>query len=57
MSFKNGDKLKLLNGDEISVKSLLGDGGQGEVYLVSYNGKDYALKWYLSKYLKSLKDF
>ena len=55
MSFKNGDKLKLLNGDEISVKSLLGDGGQGEVYLVSYNGKDYALKWYLSKYLKSLK--
>ena len=32
---------------EIKVNYLISDkGGQGDVYHVSYKGKDYALKWY-----------
>lgn len=53
--FKNGDKIKLTNGDEITVKSKIGEGGQGAVYKVLYSGKEYALKWYLPNYLKGLK--
>ena len=55
MDLQNGDKLNLLNGETITVKSKLGEGGQGAVYLVSLSGKDYALKWYLPNYLKGLK--
>ena len=32
--FKSGTKIKLTNGDEITVKSKLGEGGQGAVYKV-----------------------
>ena len=53
--FKPGKKLLLTNGETIIVKSKLGEGGQGSVYKVTYNGAEYALKWYLSSYLKSLK--
>lgn len=35
-----------LDGSNMTVCDCLGEGGQGEVYLVSYNGKDYALKVY-----------
>ena len=55
MAIKNGDKLRLLNGNIVTVKSRIGEGGQGTVYLVSVDGKDYALKWYLPGYLKGLK--
>lgn len=41
-----GDRVKTRLGDEIAIVRLLGDGGQGEVYLVEYLGKQYALKWY-----------
>ena len=53
--FKKNEKIKLLNGDFACVKSKIGEGGQGAVYIVDYKGKEYALKWYLSNYLKSLK--
>lgn len=53
--FKPGKRLQLTNGGMITVKSKIGEGGQGSVYKVSYNGAEYALKWYLSSYLKSLK--
>ena len=53
--FKNGEKIKLTNGDIVTVKQKLGEGGQGSVFKVDYNGKDYALKWYLPNYLKGLK--
>ena len=53
--FKNGTKLKLTNGDTITVKEKLGEGGQGTVYKVAYDGGEYALKWYLPGYLKGLK--
>lgn len=53
--FRNGETIKLTNGDSITVRQKLGEGGQGAVYKVNYNGKDYALKWYLPNYLKDLK--
>lgn len=53
--FKKGTKLKLLNGSEISIVKKIGEGGQGAVYSVDYNGKQYALKWYLDNYLRGLK--
>ena len=36
-----------LNGKRIKVLDLLGEGGQGEVYLVNDGNKDYAFKYYL----------
>ena len=36
------------NGQTAVVKKLLGEGGQGWVYLASVEGKDMALKWYKS---------
>ena len=53
--FKQGDQIKLTNGGSITVKSKIGEGGQGSVYKVDYGGKEYALKWYLPNYLKTLK--
>jgi len=52
---KKGTKLKLTNGDKIVVKSKIGEGGQGAVYNVDYNGKPYALKWYHHSFIKNLK--
>ena len=43
--FKPGTKIKLTNGGTVTVKSKIGEGGQGSVYKVDYDGKDYALKW------------
>ena len=43
----NGTSLLTLTGDAVRVKELISDsGGQGDVYLADWNGKDYALKWY-----------
>ena len=42
----SGTSIKLTDGSSIKVKKELGRGGQGVVYLVDYNGKDMALKWY-----------
>lgn len=41
-----GDTVKMKNGGEAKILSKFGSGGQGTVYKVSYNGKEYALKWY-----------
>ena len=41
-----GTQVRLHNGTTCKIKKELGRGGQGIVYLVDYNGKDYALKWY-----------
>lgn len=47
---KTGTLIKLRNGASCKIKKELGRGGQGIVYLVDYNGKDYALKWYIVEY-------
>ena len=44
--FSIGDTLNLKVGGIIKIKKKLGEGGQGTVYMVDLNGKDYALKWY-----------
>ena len=41
---KVGDTVKMKYGGEAMVLAELGTGGQGTVYKVSYNGKEYALK-------------
>lgn len=43
-----GSVIRLKNGKSCRVKKELGRGGQGIVYLIDYQGKDYALKWYIS---------
>ena len=54
MNFESGRKIKLDSGREIIVQNRLGEGGQGIVYKVDFEGKAYALKWYKPSYLKSL---
>lgn len=44
--FKVGDHVKISTGGEAIILAELGSGGQGVVYKVSFNGKEYALKWY-----------
>lgn len=41
-----GYVVKTIDGRTATVKKLLGGGGQGNVYLVDYEGKPMALKWY-----------
>lgn len=43
---KVGDIVKMKNGADAQVLEEFGTGGQGTVYRVCYNGREYALKWY-----------
>ncbi len=44
---KAGQQIQTLTpGKPITVKRYLAEGGQGEVYIVDYDGQDRALKWY-----------
>ena len=43
---KKGETVKIKNGSVARVLDEFGSGGQGTVYRVSYEGKEYALKWY-----------
>lgn len=45
---KTGDRVSLVGGNSVTIKKELGRGGQGIVYLVNFDGKDMALKWYLN---------
>ena len=44
--FVKGQKIRTLSGGELEVLQKLGNGGQGIVYKVRYNGRELALKWY-----------
>ena len=46
MRFRKNDTIILNENEQITVEDFLGDGGQGEVYLVVYKGGRYALKVY-----------
>ncbi len=54
--FKQNDKIELKVGGSITVKRKLGEGGQGIVYLLEMNGKQYALKWYTHDCTKDFYD-
>jgi len=41
-----GSTIKMKYGGEAKILEELGSGGQGTVYKVFYNNKEYALKWY-----------
>lgn len=45
-TLKIGDSVKMKYGGEAKVIEEFGSGGQGTVYKVLYNNKEYALKWY-----------
>lgn len=46
MQFEKGDRIFTDDGETIKIEGFLGEGGQGEVYLVSLKGKKAALKVY-----------
>ena len=43
---KQGDIIRLRNGNIAVICSKLGEGGQGSVFLTEISGQQYALKWY-----------
>jgi serine/threonine protein kinase len=55
--FESGAKIPLEFSGDATVISRLGSGGQGTVYKVSLNDKDYALKWYHPNGIKNHEKF
>lgn len=55
--FQKGQKIKTVSGGEFEVLQKLGEGGQGIVYKVNYNGKQLALKWYFVNKLRDADKF
>lgn len=49
--FAKGQRIKVASGGELEVVQKLGEGGQGVVFKVKFNGKDLALKWYFGNKL------
>lgn len=56
MEFRKGQSINLEGGKSAKIISKLGEGGQGIVYSVKIDSKDYALKWYTCK-LSNKKEF
>ena len=56
MEFNKRQTISLEGGKSAKIISKLGEGGQGIVYSVKIDGKDYALKWYTCK-LSNKKEF
>ena len=54
---ENGHIIKTRFGASVKIIRLLGEGGQGWVYLVDYNGQEKALKWYKKSRLKDPEAF
>ena len=50
MEFRKGTNIPLEGGKTAQVIDKIGEGGQGIVYSVKIDGKDYALKWYTFKF-------
>ena len=51
-----GSKIRMTSG-EAKVLEFKGDGAQGYVYRVEFNGHEYALKWYkINDFLKKIRD-
>jgi len=54
---QKGFKIQTKNFKKVTVDQKLGEGGQGAVYRVDYNGQAKALKWYSGKKFKNPKKF
>ncbi len=52
-----GQYVEMEYGGAAKVKKVLGQGGQGIVYLVEFNNADYALKWYDIDKMRNPKAF
>lgn len=55
--FQKGQRIRTVSGGELEVIQKLGEGGQGIVYKVNYNGKQLALKWYFGNKLNNTDKF
>lgn len=55
--FSRGQRLRVASGGELEIIQKLGEGGQGVVYKVKYNGKELALKWYFGNKLHDADRF
>ncbi len=55
--FQKGQRIRTASGGELEVIQKLGEGGQGVVYKVNYNGKQLALKWYFGNKLSNADKF
>lgn len=55
--FQKGQKIKTASGGELEIIQKLGEGGQGIVYQVNYNGRQLALKWYFPNKLHNADVF
>lgn len=55
--FAPGTRIPTLDGDALEIIQKLGDGGQGIVYKVRYNGEELALKWYFPNKLHDKTKF
>lgn len=54
---KIGQEVEMEYGGKARVLKIIGSGGQGIVYLVEFNGMQWALKWYDISKIKRPKDF
>lgn len=50
-----GTKIRTISGKVIEIVKKLGEGGQGVVYYVKYDGQPKALKWYKTTFIKNAK--
>lgn len=54
---KIGQEVEMEYGGKAKVLKVIGSGGQGIVYLVEFNGMNWALKWYDINKIKKPKEF
>lgn len=57
IGLKSGSELSSKSLKKVVVKDVLGEGGQGIVYRVDYDGKPMALKWYFKNKLRNPEEF
>ncbi|MDE7226118.1 MAG: protein kinase [Ruminococcus sp.] len=57
IELKTGQTVDMEFGGKAGIKSAIGSGGQGIVYLVEFNGTQWALKWYDVDKIKRPKEF
>lgn len=55
--FRQGQRIRTRSGKELEIVQKLGEGGQGIVYKVKYDGRELALKWYFGNKLQDEDSF